>query len=410
MKERTDQYRESARRILEKIGTSTSITFIRGFGNIGDDLIYAGARKLLSVVDYQEKSLTDVAQLNGDVGLVAGSGAFCGTYPQMTRYLPEIEKRFERVIVLPSSFDLSIPAVRSSLTKSKTFFFAREERSFGSIRDICECGLAHDTAFYFDFSPYRRRGSGILNAFRIDKEASGRPVPPDNNDISATCETLDEWLWTIARHEHVRTDRAHVMIAGALLGKTVEYASSNYHKVPAIAQFSLGDLPVSRLPDTFFSSLNRVQHRPAPRNESSQSGEFSKDRQELAAAGRELAELCRPGHRFVLVDDGQVLLWPLVESARVPFLERDGQFWGPPADDQTAICELQRLRNSGATLIAFTWHAFWWLDHYKGFVDYLRSTFPCAIQNRRLVVFNLEQQKSLVTEQQQNRSYENLPH
>jgi hypothetical protein len=36
------------------------------------------------------------------------------------------------------------------------------------------------------------------------------------------------------------------MIAAAMLGKRVEYRSSLYHKVPAIAEFSLGEFPVHR--------------------------------------------------------------------------------------------------------------------------------------------------------------------
>ena len=42
----------------------------------------------------------------------------------------------------------------------------------------------------------------------------------------------------------MRTDRAHVMIAAAMLGKPVEYAASNYHKLPAIAEWSLDAFPV----------------------------------------------------------------------------------------------------------------------------------------------------------------------
>jgi len=40
------------------------------------------------------------------------------------------------------------------------------------------------------------------------------------------------------------TDRAHVLIAGAMPGRRVEYRSSGYHKVPAIARYALGGFPV----------------------------------------------------------------------------------------------------------------------------------------------------------------------
>lgn len=89
-----------------------------------------------------------------------------------------------------------------------------------------------------------------MTAYRKDGEAVSEEVPPNNNDISLTCEVLDEWLWIIARHEVVETDRAHVMIAGAMLGKKVMYKSTNYHKVPAIAEYALKDFPIERIFET----------------------------------------------------------------------------------------------------------------------------------------------------------------
>src|SRR5205823_10070645 len=118
----------------------------------------------------------------------------------------------------------------------KALIFARENESYAQIRNLCRAELAHDAAFFFDYSPYQRRGQGTLNAFRTDPEALPLGLPPDNNDISVTCQTLDEWLWTIARHDTIRTDRTHVTIAAALLGKRVRFRPSNYHKLPAIVE------------------------------------------------------------------------------------------------------------------------------------------------------------------------------
>lgn len=73
----------------------------------------------------------------------------------------------------------------------------------------------------------------------------------------------------------------------------------------------------------------------------------------------------------------------------IPFLERDGQYWGQPADDQTAVRELERLRGAGASCIAFAWPAFWWLDHYSGLHEHLRLRYPCVIRGENLVVFDL---------------------
>ena len=112
---------------------------------------------------------------------------------------------------------------------------------------------------------------------------------------------------------------------------------------------------------------------------------FLADAQLLAA---ELSALVVEGERCILVDDNQ--LGQTLRSLRpIPFLEHDGDFWGPPPDDFTAIRELQRLRKAGASFIVFAFPAFWWLNYFSAFVGYLRQNFPCAARNERLVAFDL---------------------
>jgi hypothetical protein len=106
-------------------------------------------------------------------------------------------------------------------------------------------------------------------------------------------------------------------------------------------------------------------------------------------AMQEIVTLIAPGDTFILVD--QAKFGNVVTAGRraVPFLERDGQYQGPPPDDATAIRELERLRRSGASFIAFGWPAFWWLNHYSELYRHLRSKFRCVLQNDRLSVFDL---------------------
>jgi lipopolysaccharide biosynthesis glycosyltransferase len=103
----------------------------------------------------------------------------------------------------------------------------------------------------------------------------------------------------------------------------------------------------------------------------------------------EITKLVAPGGAFVLVDERWLAPEAIPDRRAIPFLERDGQYWGLPADDETAIRELERLRRAGAGHIVFVWPAFWWLDHYAGFHRHLRSRFPCVLENERLVVFDL---------------------
>ena len=111
----------------------------------------------------------------------------------------------------------------------------------------------------------------------------------------------------------------------------------------------------------------------------------------LQRAVGDIHGLIPSGDTFILVDDDQ---WGvphvLAGRRRIPFLEREGRYWGPPPDDGTAIRELERLKRAGAGFIAIAWPSFWWLVHYAEFHRYLRSTYRCITENECLVVFELQ--------------------
>lgn len=114
----------------------------------------------------------------------------------------------------------------------------------------------------------------------------------------------------------------------------------------------------------------------------------------MVAAGELLESLTCRGESFILVDDGQ---WAdhwgggdVIEGRKaIPFLEKGGAYWGAPEDDQTAIREFERVRSSGASLIVFGWPAFWWLEYYSAFAQYLYSQFPRIAATDEVVVFDL---------------------
>lgn len=239
---------ESRELILREIGPAPRMVFVRGEGNVGDELIWAGTRQLLRGHIYREIGLDDIVHEDGELAVITGGGAWSRSYNE---YMPELleiaEARFERVIVLPSSFDVTVPRVRDALSKTGATVFAREPRSLVAISELCDARLAHDCAFFHEM-PQFAGGSGTLNAFRTDAERGGGiALPAGNEDISATADSLEDWLAQIAAHERVHTDRAHVMIAAALLGRSVRYADGNYFKVSAIAESSLGGLDVAPL-------------------------------------------------------------------------------------------------------------------------------------------------------------------
>jgi glycosyl transferase family WbsX len=115
----------------------------------------------------------------------------------------------------------------------------------------------------------------------------------------------------------------------------------------------------------------------------------------LRKAMEELTALVPPGQTMILVDDGEWGPDVVADRCVLPFLERDGHYWGRPADAAAAIDALERLRQEQApAFLVFGWPAFWWLAHYDGLRHRLESTFPCVLQNDRLIAFDLRGQRS----------------
>jgi glycosyltransferase involved in cell wall biosynthesis len=110
----------------------------------------------------------------------------------------------------------------------------------------------------------------------------------------------------------------------------------------------------------------------------------------LLLAKQDIAALVSPGDSYILVNGEE---WgdsqPVEGRHAVPFLERDGLYWGPPADDASAIEEVERLRRQGARYVILWWTCFWWLEHYAQFSRYLQSRFTRTLDNERLIAFDL---------------------
>jgi glycosyltransferase involved in cell wall biosynthesis len=108
---------------------------------------------------------------------------------------------------------------------------------------------------------------------------------------------------------------------------------------------------------------------------------------DVAAFATDLDEAIPSGQPFVLVDQGQLVMDQHAGRRAIPFPERDGIYWGRPAEDGSAGAELDRMRALGHRFIVFAWPAFWWLDHYSDLRARLEACSEPALRTDRALVF-----------------------
>ena len=107
----------------------------------------------------------------------------------------------------------------------------------------------------------------------------------------------------------------------------------------------------------------------------------------VSAAKQDIEKLISTTNDFLLIDDSQTIGYGNPHA--LPFLERDGYYGGPPADDAIAMAELKRMRQTGASFILFTWTSFWWIDYFSQFYHYLLSDFDQIHKSELLIAFDL---------------------
>jgi hypothetical protein len=112
-------------------------------------------------------------------------------------------------------------------------------------------------------------------------------------------------------------------------------------------------------------------------------------RERLRVAAAELDSTIPVGAGVILVDQDEWREHVLPGRRVWPFMENEGRYWGPPADDRTAIDALEHLRGRGAEFMVIARPAFWWLDHYAGLRRHLETTGRRLQSTEWSVVFDL---------------------
>ena len=92
---------------------------------------------------------------------------------------------------------------------------------------------------------------------------------------------------------------------------------------------------------------------------------------------------------LILADESRFGVDNIHGRPAFPFMESNGEYAGVPADDATAIAELERLRAAGASYLVVAWLTYWWFDHYPEFTAHVLSRYPTVMSTDRVKVFSL---------------------
>ncbi len=214
-------------------------------GNWGDALILAGTEAFLRDhdIDFESISIHKLKKkqklksrlrnlFTKRNAIVTGSGAF-REYFSRPAEIETASGRFSQVIILPSSYPYDLNLLPSNVT-----LWRRDKLE--SMNGAAEAKFCHDLAFYLDPSP-RKPKKNVGFFFRTDVERTEYLLPENNTDLSAegTHKSDPEVFFDrVGEFEVIHTNRLHVGVAGALLGREVHLYPNNNLKVKSIFECS----------------------------------------------------------------------------------------------------------------------------------------------------------------------------
>ncbi|MFT3733155.1 MAG: polysaccharide pyruvyl transferase family protein [Hyphomicrobium sp.] len=251
------------------------VLFIPNEGNVGDCLIFAATLSAFDKAGIAVEVVDDTADFHDRTVFLGGGGNLVDIYRGMRETLEATRSNGARVVLLPHTIRGNIDLIQS--LDDRFTIWCRELHSFEHVRKLrpdLDCRLGHDMAFHCDATEfladpdYRKRAQSLLETglrdhntslerlselplvrfMRTDREALssrvetdldvsrafGRVADAETSKIAAWC-----FLKTISVTQRVVTDRLHVAIACALLGKQCRLLDNSYNKNRGIYAHSL---------------------------------------------------------------------------------------------------------------------------------------------------------------------------
>lgn len=278
---------------LESIGGG-NLVFQPNPGNAGDVLVAHATFQLLHKLETSFSLFDRRSYRPGQSTLIYGGGGNLTFYDHARKFIRKHHAAAKRLVILPHTICRNEKLLAE--LGSNVDIICRERISFDHVRKHARKAnvlLMEDVAFNLDVketlamdpdqlrrtvlsgnllrTSWRHTGrlllswltgrdlkepaagnGGALNCFRTDREKSGIVIPRDNIDVSArfaygthsepVCRYTSALLLRfIDRFEEIRTNRLHIAIAGALLGKKVQFHSNSYYKCQAVYDYSMKD-------------------------------------------------------------------------------------------------------------------------------------------------------------------------
>lgn len=258
-------------------------------GNGGDALIAFGAHLLFKKNNISYKIVDENEDLSGKIVMYGGGGNFIeGKYHDCADFIQRYHQQAKKFILLPHTI-FGYSSVLQNLGKNVDII-CREKESYDHVSKFLNIGnvyLMDDLAFSINVKesfpdlkgsrvlallmPLKRvvkellyrtsslkqmmpNNSKEFNCFRIDEEQTDIEIPQDNIDLPG--KLILDWqmkdekrveLMTsiifkyLSSFERIRTNRLHMCIAGALLGKEVHFYNNSYWKNHSIYLHSIKD-------------------------------------------------------------------------------------------------------------------------------------------------------------------------
>jgi len=257
------------------------VIFVPNPGNAGDALIDFGTYLFFDAIGLRYRFGSWDESYPGRVVLFSGGGALVDVYPGSDRFIRRVHKDCKAFVLLPHSVR-AYPDLLAEMDE-RCILFAREAPTDAYLRAQCtraQIRRCHDLAFFASdsdiaaepwyprdlpaelrlpwarmavkFAIHAKMRSSTLHIIRADSEKTDRPVPRWNYDLSAlfaqndmrrpACANSVKMIRQVMRlFDEIESNRLHMAVLGAIIGKPVRMLDNSYGKNSAIHAESIRD-------------------------------------------------------------------------------------------------------------------------------------------------------------------------